>query len=648
MPDIDMDFDERRRDEVIRYATEKYGADHVAQIVTFQTIKGKQGIRDAARVLGFPPVVGDRLCKMYPPAVMGRDYPIEDALELSPDLANAYEREPEAKEIVETARALEGLRREDSVHAAGVVIGDAPLVNYLPAQALEGLPRRLEEGRDAVRHERRRGPRPAEDGLPRTSQSLGDRGHAPASARARASTSTSTTCRSTTPRRTRCCSAPRRPACSRWSRPGMRNLIKLLDARPLRGSDGARGALPTRAAEQRPAHRVRRAQARSAEGDLPHPDLEPILRDTYGVMIYQEQIMQIAVTIAGYSMGQADTLRKVMAKKKRESSCGAEREQFVAGCRRPGPSRAARQGAVRPDRALRRLRVPGRPRLRLRLHRLPDRVPDGAPPGRVHGGDPHVGQGRQGSQAVLPLRVPRHGHRGAAARRERVRDRLRTGARRRTRDPLRALGGAQRRRGGRHAASSTRVAREGAFTSFSDFCRKVDPGVLTKRVLESLVAGGRVRLPRVHAAGAAARPRTRCRDRSSPSGRRRRPGSSRCSAVRGGRRRARETIDESVLRGRGVRQAHAAAPREGDARTVRDRSPAARDPRRPRGASAPTRSPTSSRSATATSSRSAASSARSPASTRSAASRTRSSGSRGWPAASTSSRSRACTRRCPA
>ena len=75
MPDIDMDFDERRRDEVIRYATEKYGSDHVAQIVTFQTIKGKQGIRDSARVLGFPPVVGDRLCKMYPPAVHGPRLP---------------------------------------------------------------------------------------------------------------------------------------------------------------------------------------------------------------------------------------------------------------------------------------------------------------------------------------------------------------------------------------------------------------------------------------------------------------------------------------------------------------------------------------------------------------------------------------------
>jgi len=132
MPDIDMDFDERRRDEVIRYATETYGSDHVAQIVTFQTIKGKQGIRDAARVLGFPPRVGDELCKMYPPAIMGRDEPIDSALQTSPELREAYERQPEAREIIDTARALEGLRREDSVHAAGVVIGDRPLVEYLP------------------------------------------------------------------------------------------------------------------------------------------------------------------------------------------------------------------------------------------------------------------------------------------------------------------------------------------------------------------------------------------------------------------------------------------------------------------------------------------------------------------------------------
>src|SRR5438046_1197338 len=136
MPDIDMDFDPRGRDEVIRYVAQKYAtadsSPSVAQIITFQTIKGKQGIRDAARVLDFPASVGDRLCKMYPPAVLGREYPIERALEMSPELKEAYETEPESKEIVDTARALEGLRREDSVHAAGVVIGDAPLVNYLP------------------------------------------------------------------------------------------------------------------------------------------------------------------------------------------------------------------------------------------------------------------------------------------------------------------------------------------------------------------------------------------------------------------------------------------------------------------------------------------------------------------------------------
>jgi error-prone DNA polymerase len=136
MPDIDMDFDERRRDEIIRYVAERYGAGsddpYVAQIVTFQTIKGKQGIRDAARVLGFPASVGDRLCKMYPPALLGREYPIEKALEISQELREAYEKEEDSKEVIDTARALEGLRREDSVHAAGVVIGDAPLVNYLP------------------------------------------------------------------------------------------------------------------------------------------------------------------------------------------------------------------------------------------------------------------------------------------------------------------------------------------------------------------------------------------------------------------------------------------------------------------------------------------------------------------------------------
>ena len=134
--------------------------------------------------------------------------------------------------------------------------------------------------------------------------------------------------------------------------------------------------------------------------------------------------------MAGFSMGEADTLRKVMGKKNRERS-RAEREKFVAGAVAQGTRAAGAEDLFDLHRAVRRLRVQRLTRVRLRLRRLPDRLPDGAPSRRVHGRDPHVGQGRQGSQALLPVRVPRDGHRGPAARRQRVRNRLRPGARRR-------------------------------------------------------------------------------------------------------------------------------------------------------------------------------------------------------------------------
>ncbi len=330
MPDIDMDFDERRRDEVIRYATETYGSDRVAQIVTFQTIKGKQGIRDAARVLGFPPIVGDRLCKMYPPAMMGRDEPIDRALEISPDLREAYEREPEAKEIIETARALEGLRREDSVHAAGVVIGDAPLVEYLPLKLTKdsrdeskkmvtqfdmngvaqlgllkmdflGL-RTLSVIEETLRHLRSRGIELDIDHV-----ALDD---AETYAMLRRGDTTGV---------------------FQMESPGMRSLIKLLE--PDRFEDLMALVALYRPGPLNTGMHTEYAERKHGRRKVvyPHPDLEPVLKDTYGVMVYQEQIMQIAVRMAGYSMGQADTLRKVMAKKKREL-VGQERERFVAGC----------------------------------------------------------------------------------------------------------------------------------------------------------------------------------------------------------------------------------------------------------------------------------------------------------------------------
>ena len=302
MPDIDMDFDERRRDEVIRYATEKYGSDHVAQIVTFQTIKGKQGIRDAARVLGFPPRVGDELCKMYPPAIMGRDEPIDSALQTSPELREAYERQPEAREIIDTARALEGLRREDSVHAAGVVIGDRPLVEYLPLKLTKdsrddakkmvtqfdmngvaqlgllkmdflGL-RNLSVIEETLRHLRTRDIDLDIDHVP-----LDDE---PTYAMLRRGDTIGV---------------------FQMESPGMKNLIKLLE--PDRFEDlMACNALyrPGLLSMGQHTEYAERKHGRKKVTYL-HPDLEPVLKDTYGIIVYQEQVMQTAVAIAGLLVG---------------------------------------------------------------------------------------------------------------------------------------------------------------------------------------------------------------------------------------------------------------------------------------------------------------------------------------------------------
>ncbi|MGH8920417.1 MAG: DNA polymerase III subunit alpha, partial [Actinomycetes bacterium] len=144
MPDIDMDFDERYRGEMIRYAAERYGWDHVAQIVTFSTIKARAAVRDAARVLGYPYSVGDRVAKAMPPLVMGRDTPLWACFEETPkhvggfraagELRDMYGADPDVKRVVDVAKGLEGLRRQDGIHAAAVVISADPLTEYLPIQ----------------------------------------------------------------------------------------------------------------------------------------------------------------------------------------------------------------------------------------------------------------------------------------------------------------------------------------------------------------------------------------------------------------------------------------------------------------------------------------------------------------------------------
>ncbi len=487
MPDIDMDFDERRRDEVIRYATERYGSDHVAQIITFQTIKGKQGIRDAARVLGFPPVVGDRLCKMYPATVMGRDFPIEDALKESPEFREAYEKEPEAKEIVDTARALEGLRREDSVHAAGVVIGDAPLVNYLPLKlskdsrddskrvvtqfdmiGVEALGllkmdflglRTLSVIDDTLRHLRARGIELDIDHIP-----LDD------AATYRMLQNADTT------------------GVFQMESAGMRTLIKTLA--PDRFEDMMALVALYRPGPLNQGMHTEYAERKHARRKVtyPHPDLEEILSTTYGVMVYQEQIMQIAVRAAGYSMGQADDLRRVMAKKKREL-IGAEREKFLAGCLAAGhPDRLAKElfdliepfadygfpaahacayGYVAYQTAYLKAHHPVEfmSAMLTSVKDDKDRKPFYLNACRLMGIE------------VLPPDVNESENDFAPA----------GGADRAIRYGLSAV-----RNVGEGAVGQIIDARrgKGSFTSFGDFCRKVEPSVLTKRVLESLIFAG--------------------------------------------------------------------------------------------------------------------------------------------------------------
>jgi DNA polymerase III subunit alpha len=487
MPDIDMDFDERRRDEVIRYVASKYGSDHVAQIITFQTIKGKQGIRDSARVLGFPASVGDRLCKMYPAAVLGREHPIDEALRLSPELRDSYEREPESREIVDSARALEGLRREDSVHAAGVVIGDAPLVNYLPLKLSKdsrddsrrivtqfdmhgveklgllkmdflGL-RTLSVIEDTLSHLRRIGIDLDIDHVPLDDEGVYEMLDGGVTT-----------------------------GVFQLEGAGMRSLIKQLS--PDRFEDLMALVALYRPGPLNAGMHVEYAERKHGRKPVayPHADLEEILAGTYGIMVYQEQVMQIAVRMAGYSMAEADMLRQAMGKKIRAKLL-IHREKFIDGCKTNGyPERLAREmfDLMEPfadygfnaSHACAYAYIAYQTAFLKRHHPIEymsavltsvkddkDRKPY------------YLNACRLMGLEVLPPDVNESEQDFAPA----------PGDGRRIRFGLSAV-----RNVGAGAVQQIIEARrsKGAFTGFADFCRKVDPSVLTKKVLESLVYAG--------------------------------------------------------------------------------------------------------------------------------------------------------------
>ncbi|HWE11732.1 MAG TPA: DNA polymerase III subunit alpha [Solirubrobacteraceae bacterium] len=339
MPDIDMDFSVRGRERVIRYVTEKYGKEAVAQIVTFGKMFPRAATRDAARVLGHDYGVGDRLAKLIPDPIMGRPPSFEECLAPGQPLRGEVDRDGTAKQIVDVAQGLEGIVRNSSIHAAAVVISDRPLTDILPLQIADAG---VDENGDRIfRTVTQFSMKPVEqlgllkmdflglrnldvieDALDIVERSTGERpdmstlplDHVPTYDMLAQGDSIGV---------------------FQFESEGMREALKKV--RPDEFDDlvalvalyrpGAMDQIPTYARGKRDPEAITYADER----------LRPILESTKGVILYQEQAMQIAKELAGFSGAKADDLRKAIGKKNRAAMAKLKPE-FVQGCRSSGTS----------------------------------------------------------------------------------------------------------------------------------------------------------------------------------------------------------------------------------------------------------------------------------------------------------------------
>ncbi|WP_167142505.1 DNA polymerase III subunit alpha [Canibacter zhoujuaniae] len=349
MPDFDVDFDDRRRGEVIQYVTEKYGDERVAQIVTYGTIKSKQALKDAGRVLGYPFSVGEKLTKAMPPAVMGKDIPLSGIFDGShprhkeaAEIRDLIQTDPNYQRVFETATGLEGLKRQWGVHAAGVIMSSDPLVDIIPLMkreadgqiitqfdypTCEGLGlikmdflglRNLTIISDAIENIKlNRG-----FDLDLEALELDDRASYELLARG--------------------------DTLGVFQLDGgpMRSLLRLM--KPDNFEDiSAVLALYRPGPMGADSHTNYALRKNGKQEIVPiHPELaEPladILDTTYGLIIYQEQVMAIAQRVAGYSLGQADILRRAMGKKKK-AELDKQFTGFASGMQERGYSMQAVQ-----------------------------------------------------------------------------------------------------------------------------------------------------------------------------------------------------------------------------------------------------------------------------------------------------------------
>ncbi len=340
MPDIDIDFSVRGRERVIRYVTERYGADRVAQIVTFGKMFPRAATRDAARVLGRDYAEGDRLAKLIPEPIMGRSPSFEDCLKPGEPLSAAIAQDPQAKQIVELAQGLEGIVRNSSIHAAAVVIADRPLTDIVPLQLAEATGgTRDENGERVYRTVTQFSMKPIEEiGLLKM-DFLGLRNLDVIEDAIRIiERSTGTRPDMTTlplddPRTYEMLSRGDSIGVFQFESEGMREALKKVQ--PTEFEDlvalvalyrpGAMDQIPTYARGKRNPEAVTYLDER----------LRPILQATKGVILYQEQAMQIATELAGFSGAKADDLRKAIGKKNREAMAKLKPE-FFEGCRTSG------------------------------------------------------------------------------------------------------------------------------------------------------------------------------------------------------------------------------------------------------------------------------------------------------------------------
>ncbi|WP_125775315.1 DNA polymerase III subunit alpha [Antribacter gilvus] len=349
MPDFDVDFDERRRGEVIRYVTQKYGEDRVAQIVTYGTIKAKQALKDSARLLGMPYAMGEKLTKAMPPAIMGKDIslggifnPEDKRYNEAEEFRQVHNSDPEAQRVVELARGIEGLKRQWGVHAAGVIMSSDPLIDIIP------IMRRPQDGAVITQFDY-----PTSEGLGlikmdflglRNLTILDDalenivlNGKPPLDLEALELDDVETyqlLARGDTLGVFQLDGGP------------MRSLLRLM--KPDNFEDISAVLALYRPGPMGVNSHTNYALRKNGQQEITpiHPELaEPlsdILDTTHGLIVYQEQVMATAQRVAGYTLGQADLLRRAMGKKKK-SELDKQQEIFFGGMTERGFSKEAQR-----------------------------------------------------------------------------------------------------------------------------------------------------------------------------------------------------------------------------------------------------------------------------------------------------------------